>query len=84
MSLANALAVTSGILWIVCSILIWLVPEFSLSATRWWFMGLDIGALGHFNLDANIFLLGGLSTVVSTWIVGYVLGWLLEVFGGKA
>ncbi len=79
-TLANAFALTTVIVWVVCSAFILLLPDFSLTVVRWLFMGLDISALGRFNLDFTTFLLGGVTAVVSTWITGYVLGWSIEFF----
>lgn len=80
MVLANAFALTTGIFWVICGLFIWLLPDFSLTVTRWWFMGFDISSLGRFSLDFGTFLLGGITAIVSAWATGYVLGWSIEYF----
>lgn len=78
--LGNAFALTAAIVWIICSLFIWLLPDFSLTVIRWLAMGLDISALGRFNLDFGTFLIGGITITVSAWIGGYILGWSIEYF----
>ena len=78
--LANALALTTGIFWIIYALFIWLLPDFSLTTIRWWFMGLDISSLGRLNLDLGTFLFGGITAIISAWVTGYVLGWSIEYF----
>lgn len=81
--LANAFALASGILWVVCSTFVFIFPKFSLTVTSWWMHGLRVGNLGNFNLNLANFLLGGTTLVVSMWVTGYVFGWSLEYLRKK-
>jgi anaerobic C4-dicarboxylate transporter len=79
--LANALALATAILWALCSAVVWLLPEFSLQVTSWWMHGMDLSAMGNWDLTFSNFLLGGVTAVISAWIAGWVLGWSWQVIG---
>ena len=81
--LANAFALTAGILWVIDSLFVLLFPRFSLVLTRMWFHGLNIKPLGKFRITAYDFVVGGVLLLISAWVVGYVLGWSLEYFQKK-
>lgn len=82
-NLAKAFAVATGVLWVLCSAFVVVFPIFSLSVTKWWMHGMDIFATGSFHLDFANFVWGGATLIVSLWVVGYVLGWSLELFTGQ-
>ncbi len=82
-SLANGLAFVTAIAWVICSAFVILLPDFSLTVTKWWMHGMDILSLGDWNLNLNNFLLGGVTLTISAWLFGYVLGWSLEYFSEK-
>ncbi len=75
MRVANTLALTAGILWVLCSIVILVLPDFSLSVTEWWMHGMDISVMGSWNLDLMNFVLGGIALIVSAWVSGWVFAW---------
>jgi len=75
-NLANSLALATAILWVLCTGLVAVFPDFSYTVTQWWMHGMEIA---KFNLDWNNFVWGGLTITASFWIVGYVLGWSLEI-----
>lgn len=77
-SLANALALTTAIAWVVCSLFVTILPGFSLIVTKWWMHGMPLP--GNWNLNFGNFLLGGITLTISGWLFGYVLGWSLEYF----
>lgn len=77
--LAGAFAQTTAILWVLCTVFVALWPGFSLKVTKWWLHGMNIDALGKFHLGWGNFIWGGLTLILSAWVVGYVLGWSLEV-----
>ena len=55
--LANALALTATILWVVCSLLVAVFPAFALTVTTWWMHGLALSAMGTWHLTwCNVFL----------------------------
>ena len=74
-NLANGLALTTAILWLLCSAFVAIFPDFSLTVTKWWMHGMEVTV---FDLSFANFVWGGLTIVGSFWIVGYVLGWSLE------
>jgi hypothetical protein len=81
MVLANAFALTTAVLWVVCSAIVWVLPAFSLTVTRWWMHGLDISVMGNWNLTFTNFIVGGVTIVVSTWVTGWLFGWSWEKAG---
>ena len=76
--LANAFALATAVLWVLCSAITWVLPDFSMQVTRWWMHGMNISALGNWNLNFSNFLFGGIATTVSAWVSGWVLGWSWE------
>jgi len=78
MAIANAFALSSIVLWILCTVFVVLLPDFSLTVTQWWMHGLNISAMGSWNLNFGNFLFGGIALAISAWITGYVLGWCWE------
>ena len=76
--LANALALTTAILWILCALFVVLLPDLSMTVVKWWMHGMDPTALGAWSLDLANFILGGLTLVISAWVSGYIFGWAWE------
>lgn len=81
--LANALALATTVLWTLCSTIVLIWPEFSLKVAKWWLHGMNIDSLGQFDLSWGNFVWGGLTLVTSFWVVGYILGWSLELFSKR-
>ncbi|MBU0978551.1 MAG: DUF5676 family membrane protein [Patescibacteria group bacterium] len=81
--LANTFGLTMAILWVLCSAIVWLFPDFSLQLTSWWMHGMNLSAMGGRHLTLGNFLLGGIVAVVSAWVTGWVLGWSWQVVGEK-
>lgn len=77
--LANAFALTTAVSWVLCSGFVAVFPKLSWRVTKWWLHGVKIDRLGGFHLTFNNFLLGGITMAVSFWVVGYILGWSLEL-----
>ena len=82
-NLASSFALATGVLWVLCSAFVAIFPDFSYKVTKWWLHGMNIDSLGKFNLGWSNFLWGGVSLVLTLWVVGYVLGWSLELTGSK-
>ncbi|HEY5549763.1 MAG TPA: DUF5676 family membrane protein [Candidatus Saccharimonadales bacterium] len=78
--LASSLALATAVLWTLCSAFVVIFPDFSFKVTKWWLHGMNIDSLGDFNLSWGNFIGGGITLVVSFWVVGYVLGWSLGIF----
>lgn len=68
MATANAAALTIGIFYIVCRILVGILPDLMQTIAQSWFHGLT---LGSWSLNSGNFVLGILSASVTAWIVGY-------------
>lgn len=81
--LANAFALAMMVLWIICSLFVWLLPDLSLQITSWWMHGMDLSAMGSWHLTVGNFLLGGITAVISAWVTGWVLGWAWQTVGGS-
>lgn len=81
--LANSFALATAILWVLCTLLVWLWPDFTWRVTEWWMHGMDLTAMGGWNLTLNNFLLGGLTLVASAWVTGYTFGWSWEITSRK-
>lgn len=81
--LANAFALTTGILWVLCSAFVWVLPGFSMIVTKWWVHGMQVENLGQFNLNITNFILGGVTLIISAWVTGYVFGSSLKFFEKK-
>lgn len=81
--LANTFALSTAILWVACSIIVWLFPKFSLLITKWWVHGMEIDRFGGYQISLTNVLLGGVTLVISAWATGYVFGWVFEYLNKK-
>ena len=82
-ALANAFALTTAIFWVVCSLVIAVVPAFSLTLTSWWMHGLALSTMGTWNLTWSNLLLGGLALVVAAWLSAYLFAWCWQLVSGQ-
>lgn len=80
-NLANSFALATAVLWGLCSAFVTVFPDFSHTVTKWWMHGMDVN---KFNLGWDNFVWGGVTLVISFWLVGYVFGWSFEVIDKKA
>jgi len=83
MVLANAFALTIGITYIVCRLLVSLFPELFMQITKSWFHLIDLTKISGNDLRLGLFILGLVSSVVAAWLFGYLLGWSIEYFSQK-
>lgn len=83
MKLANAFALAMAILWTLCSVFVWLLPDLSLQITSWWMHGMDLSVMSGWHLTASNFLLGGITAVIASWATGWTLGWSWQISGGN-
>ena len=79
-NLAKGFALTTGVLWLFCSVIVALLPEFTRTVTQWWMHGMRIEA---YNITFESVMLGGITLVASAWLTGYILGWSLELNSSK-
>ncbi|OGK10759.1 hypothetical protein A2767_06250 [Candidatus Roizmanbacteria bacterium RIFCSPHIGHO2_01_FULL_35_10] len=80
MVLANAFALTIGIVYVVCRILVSIFPELFLQISRSWFHIIDLTNAGQADSGSGLFVVGLISSVVTAWLFGYLLGWSIEFF----
>lgn len=71
-ALPNALAVTTAIVYVLCRLLVGLFPDISFTIAQSWFHGIAFGKLDSLNLSIGSFLLGIVSSAITTWIIGYI------------
>ncbi|NOY15206.1 MAG: hypothetical protein GXP43_03235 [bacterium] len=81
---ANALALTTAVIWVVCSLFVVVFPGVSMLLMGWWMHGATMEGMMAFRVGVNDFLLGGVSLTISAWLTGFVLGWSLEYFEKRA
>ena len=71
-SIPNALAATTAIVYVICRVLVGLFPDASFAIAQSWFHGIELGRLGAWNLTAQSFILGIISSTVTAWVIGYI------------
>ena len=81
MVIANASALSTAILWTICSIGVALMPDF-VETVRGWMMH---GAIMSGSLEINFgsYLMGGISLVIMAWLWGWLFGWAWEYVSKK-
>ena len=82
---ANAAAVTVGVLYVACRVLVLVVPDLFLAVTRTWFHGIDISQIAATSAAADLgsFALGLVTSVAGAWAVGYLFAWSYNYFARK-
>jgi len=68
---ANALAITTGVLFVVCRIAVSLFPDLMFAIAQSWFHGIELSKISVWNPSVSTFLLGLLSSVITVWLVGF-------------
>lgn len=76
---ANAAAITIGVLYISCRVLVQAFPELSLNITRSWFHLIDVSK-SVMDLSTESFVLGLVSSVITAWLVGYLFAISYNMF----
>lgn len=80
---ANAAAITMGVVYIVCRQAFILAPEFAMSVGRSWFHGIDISKIATKTVPTDTFVLGLVTAVVGSWLVGYLFAVTYNWFAKK-
>lgn len=82
---ANAAAVTIGVLYVVCRVLVLLIPDLFLSITGTWFHGIDISQIAATSVtaDPGSFILGLVTSVAAAWATGYLFAISYNSFAKK-
>jgi len=77
--LANTFGLSMVVLWVICAVFIVVLPGLSMLATKLLLHGLDLSMLGNWNLTWFNGIVGGVIAVVTSWFVGFVVGWSWEL-----
>ncbi len=80
---ANAVAVTTAIVYIVCRVGVAFFPDLSMIIAQSWFHGLEVSQVSGWNLSFSSFILGLSTSTIGTWIVGYLFVNLYNYFVKK-
>lgn len=80
---ANAAAMTTAALFVVCRTAFIVAPDLALSIGRSWFHGIDIGKIQAMNLTTESFVLGIVSATVGAWLTGYLFAVSYNMFVKK-
>jgi len=76
--IANASALTTAILWVICCALVAIIPRYAWTVSNWWALGILIAVKGAWKLTMTNFLLGGATLTIVGWVSGYIFGWAWE------
>lgn len=79
MATANATAITVGVIYIACALLVAIFPEFFRAVATSWFHGFDLGQFWTGEARGNYFL-GLVSAMGGSWLVGYLFAWTYNKF----
>ncbi len=77
---ANALAVTSAILYVFCRMAVSLFPQLSITIAQAWFHGLEISKVSGWSLTMSSFIVGLVSFTVAAWLTGYLFARVYNYF----
>lgn len=83
MATANALAATIGVIYVVCAILVTLLPEVSMAVAQSWFHGIDIARISSWNVTVGSFIVGLVTSIAFAWVVGYLFAYIYSIFAKK-
>lgn len=78
--LANALAGTTAIIYVVCRLLVGIFPDLSFTVAQSWFHGIGLTKLGSGNLTTESFILGIVSATITAWAIGFVFAYVYNYF----
>ena len=81
---ANALALTTLIVWVVCSAFVAILPGLYMRAGGWW-MHMNYSSLTSLGMwpmmSMNGIFFGGFTMVIAAWIAVYIFVWIYEQLG---
>lgn len=80
---ANALAITSGIFYVACRVLVGLFPGLMFSIAQSWFHGVGLVQSDLLDLTLTDFSIGIVSLVIFAWITGYTFAVVYNYFSKK-
>lgn len=82
-TVANAVAVTTTIVFVACRILVGLFPELSFAVAQSWFHGIALSQLETWNLTVSSFVLGLVSSAITAWVIGYLFAYIYILLAKK-
>lgn len=77
---ANAIAVTTAIVFVLCRVLVGLFPEASFTVAQSWFHGIELSRLDVWSLSFSSFVLGLISSLITAWVIGYIFASVYNYF----
>lgn len=80
---ANASAITTAIVFLVCRVGFAIAPDLSMQIARSWFHGIDISRISALNLSTESFVLGLVTATLGAWLVGYIFAVTYNYFTKK-
>lgn len=80
---ANAVAVTVALIYVVCAVVVVLLPDLAMSVAQSWFHGLDLSKISAFNVTPGSFVLGLITSTAGAWLIGYVFANVYNYFVKK-
>ncbi|EKD80753.1 MAG: hypothetical protein ACD_40C00018G0010 [uncultured bacterium] len=81
---ASAAATMVAVLYVVCRLGVWLLPELSRTIMQSWFHGLQIQPVAAWSLTFPAFLLGLVTATASAWLVGWCFAHCYNMFDHKS
>ncbi len=82
-AIANTLAVTTGIFYVGCRLLVGLFPDLMFSIAQSWLHDIVLTKVAALSLSPETFILGLVSSVATAWIVGYLYSTIYGYFGKR-
>lgn len=83
MATANAAAVTTGVVFVACRILVGVFPDWMFAVAQSWLHGIELTKISNWNLSLSTFSLGLVSSVAFAWAVGYAFASLSNYFSRR-
>lgn len=83
MATANAVGVTTAVIFVACRLFVGLFPDFMFSIAQSWFHGIELTRLAEWNLTPATFIWGLLSSTAFAWTAGYLFAYFYNIFVKK-
>jgi hypothetical protein len=77
---ANALAVTSGVLYALCAVWTLISKGSYMGLMNTWAHGIDLTALPTKDLDFGTIIIGFITFILAFWITGYIFAYSYNYF----
>lgn len=68
----NSLAITTGIFFVACRVLVGILPDLMFTIAQSWFHGIALTKFDSSGLTMSAFLTGLISSMVLAWVTGYL------------